>query len=263
MIYTVIARTDILSKYYEKKWDCSSEQPLNLITNQPYKDEFDISFDVKKLISDTKNEKTKKERMSAYTSLFFSLYNFFGLRPSEILRTEYSKPYIREKVSFSISHAGELTAVSLSSDTEVGVDIQERISERIGERVDKRFLNGFEFSLGDINISYLYLTVDCNGNLELIPLKDFENEFFEIEDVRFCYGLPEKLLQSSDLRCTERWTVAEAILKLYGRGFGDLNKLTKNTKQVVCSVNSILFGEKIYLITTAIVKSPLCKQLLT
>ena len=201
--------------------------------------------------------------MSAYTSLFFSLYKLFNVKPSEILRTEYSKPYIRENVYFSISHAGELTAVSLSSDNEIGVDIQERISKRIGERVDERFLNGFEFSLGDIDISYLYLTVDGNGKLELIPFKNIENEFLVIEDVRLCFGLPDKLLQSLDISFTERWSVAEAILKLYGRGFGDLNKLTKNTNIVICSVNSILFDDKIYLIAAAIEKSPLCKQMLT
>ena len=254
MIYTVIARTDILTKYYEKKWDCSTEQPLNLIKIQEENDGFDISPDVRKYISDTKNEKTKKERMSAYTSLFFSLYKLFNVRPSEILRTEYSKPYIRENVYFSISHAGELTAVSVSSDTEVGVDIQERISEKIGEKVDKRFLNGFEYNEGHIDINYFYLSLDEYEDLLLHPLLDKENKFLENINIHFYNELPHNLPFILETEYTKKWTAAEAVSKLFGRGLGYFSKLPENTKYTICSFKTILIGDKLFYIANAIEK---------
>lgn len=154
MIYTVISRTDILTEYFDKL-DCK---------------EGIFSEDVLEYISDTKNHKVRCERISAYTSLLYSLEKIFGLKPKRIMRTDKGKPFIEEGVSFSLSHTNGLCAVTLSDSQEVGVDIQELISEKTGERVTGRFLSKLNFSEADIKITFLYLRYNSSDELTLIPL---------------------------------------------------------------------------------------------
>jgi phosphopantetheinyl transferase len=265
MIYTVIARTDVISKYF-RSWDCSTEQPLNLIKVSSDGDEIRISPDIINYINVTGNEKTKKERISAYTSLFFTLDTLFNIKPSEILRTEFSKPYIRENIFFSISHADDLTAVSLSDDMEVGVYIQWLISEKRGNKIENRFLSNFEYYEKNFDISYLYLTVDKDERLIFIPFSDFsdkpnirellnsheKNIEGKIEDIALTLYDNEK---HDDTSFTKKWTAAEAMLKLHGGGLSDLKMIADVSKTSECNFKFINLGEKKYVLANAIYKN--------
>jgi phosphopantetheinyl transferase len=259
MIYTVIARTDILSKYFGL-WDCSSEQPLNLIKKS--EEESIISPDIVKYINETGNEKTKKERISAYTSLFFSLYTIFNVKPNEILRTEFSKPYIREKVFFSISHADELTVVSISDVTEIGVDIQGLISEERGRKIEDRFLSDFEYLEENFDVSYLYLTVDGEGKLRFLPLtEDFDMSIINgayKQTQNNCETIENEILTLSEdenldlTHYTKIWTAAEAMSKLHGGGLSDFKRINEIAKSSLCRHNCIKLFNETYILTNAI-----------
>lgn len=254
MVYTVIARTDILNKYFEK-WDCSKEQPLNLINDDGMYDEFIPSPDVMKYISDTKNEKTKKERISAYTTLFFSLYTIYNIKPKEILRTELDRPYIKEDVFFSISHSDAFTAVTLSDDFKVGTDIQECIAKDRGEKVVKRFLGNFSYEEADFGLKYLYITLNEDNNLSLYPIEKKNISDFNKDDI-FLFAEDDSIdnLFNEKISYTKMWTAAESMLKLNGGGLFDLSKLSEISKDSLCTFLSVRYNNRDYIVATSIYK---------
>lgn len=192
MIYVIINDLE------NTKRDCRTmRQPLNLLTGE-----------LKEYVENTKNEKTKSERIAAYSALLISLKELFSVENPEIERNENGKPYLKDgKVHFSISHFDGLSAVALSDSAEIGIDLQCPTDSEKEERIDKRFLNNIEFKKDDIDIKYFLLT---DGTLkEFSPQKSTENDFLF------------------------RWTFLEANIKCRGLNFScvkDINELSKGTR---------------------------------
>ena len=162
---TFIVDSRALEKYYENR-DCHW-QPLTLISDEIFE-----------YIERAGNKQSKLERFAAYSLLFSMSEKIFGVRIKSLGRNEFGKPFIKEltkiggkiavsqdenplkKISFSISHSGGFSAVTLSDEGECGVDIQVLPGRKTSERVEERFLRGIsfdgeigEFSFGEKGLS--------------------------------------------------------------------------------------------------------------
>ncbi len=203
MIYTIISSTK--KNRIEENRDCRAlRQPLSLLSKEL--DEF---------ISSTKNDSLRAERYLANTSLLCGLKAFFGIDNASVAKDPEGKPYLvyetenNPEIHISISHSEGVVAVSLSNESEIGVDIQYKISNERAERLSNRFFGDVEVHSEDIGVKYYYCHI-------------LENEaMFE-----------EIILEDADLQdYTTKWTYSESVMKLYGRGFGDLTILPDLIKQ--------------------------------
>ena len=142
-------------------------------------------------------------------------------------RGEYGKPKFSSlPISFSISHRGDVVAIILSDEGEVGVDLEAVIPSERAAGIEARFLKDLypeDGKIGNIEISFATLGADGEiRELEIIypadnpessdnPLKTTENDNYNLHITR--------IQPSHDI--TSRWTALEALLKLSGGGFAD------------------------------------------
>ena len=107
------------------------------------------------------------------------------------------------QIYISISHSDGVIAVSLSDEGEVGVDIQSEIPSDKANRLDKRFFTSVQPSTSELGIEYY-----------LCKISENDAKFEKIS-----------LTEPNITDFISKWTFCEAIMKLYGRGFGDLSRL--------------------------------------
>ena len=199
MIYLIIADKDSIKKDCLDMW-----QSCNL-----------FSGEIKEYISNTKNQKTKNERILSYTALLSSLKELFSVENIKLERNKNGKPYIKDSsIHISISHSDETCAIALSNEGEIGVDIQCRVDEERGERLSKRFLSEIQPRQDEMNIKYLYMTLTENAALfsEICLIKDNETDFLT------------------------KWVYLESVIKAYGLSFSDISKISEleqNTKTTI------------------------------
>ena len=202
MIYTIISST---KNRIEENRDCRAlRQPLSHLPKEL--DEF---------ISSTKNNSLRAERFLAYTSLLCGLKAFYGIDNASVKKDPEGKPYLvydsdsAPEIHISISHSEGTVAVSLSDEGEIGVDIQCKISAERAERLKNRFFGDVEVHSENIGVKYYYCHISENeALLEEVILEDAEGQDY-----------------------TTRWAYSESVMKLYGRGFGDLTILSNLAKQ--------------------------------
>ena len=215
MIYTIISST---KNRIEENRDCRAlRQPLSHLPKEV--DEF---------ISSTKNDSLRAERFLAYTSLLCGLKVFYGIDNASVKKDLEGKPYLvydsdnAPEIHISISHSEGTVAVSISDEGEIGVDIQCKISAERAERLKDRFFGDVEIHSGNIGVKYYYCHISENeALLEEVILEDADSQDY-----------------------TTRWAYSESVMKLYGRGFGDLTILSNLAKQckneVKRSIDSLL-----------------------
>ena len=215
MIYTVISDINNFKSAREsaQKRDCHNQwQPLTLIPK-----------DVISYIENSKNDEVRLERFTAYSTLFFALFELYGKKEVVLCRTDSGNPYLVEngktsKIRISLSHSDGLAAVALSDEGDIGVDIQSEIDKSRAERLEKRFF-------ADINIKE-----------EIFPHKLFMLSFTE-ENVK----LEEfKNVEAKLDGFTAKWAYCESIMKCDGGGFGSLDKipnLQEKTKTIIYKIN--------------------------
>ena len=228
MIYTIISTTE--KNKIEENRDCRVlRQPLSLLPKEL--DEF---------INNTKNDNLRTERYLAYTTLLSGLKEFFGIDGVLIDKNSEGKPYLvyepkkyqknedllgqytsyqknidysekfsqektqaenKEKIHISISHSDGAVAVSISDEGEIGVDIQSKISPEKANRLSDRFFGDVEALDEDLNVKYYYGDIeDAMAIFTKINLDDADRQDY-----------------------TTKWAYSESVMKLYGRGFGDLS----------------------------------------
>ena len=88
MIYTVISDINNFKSAREsaQKRDCHNQwQPLTLIPR-----------DVISYIENGKNDEVRLERYTAYSTLFFALFELYGKKDLTLCRTDSGKPYLIE-----------------------------------------------------------------------------------------------------------------------------------------------------------------------
>ena len=245
MIYTVIAEASQLCKKEvpapeislnghnlpnSQNRDCRYErQPLSLIPQE-----------VREYIEQTKNERIKAERLCAYTTLFLSLNHFFGIENCRLERTSQGKPYIvlpddsvgdissgeYRNIFISLSHSDGVTAVCLSDEGDVGVDLQSEIDPERAERLKKRFFTDVKISDAELGVKYF-----------LCSYSDESSSFMEIQ-----------LPKSEQKDFTDLWAYCESVIKLYGKGFDNFEKNEKKLKKTRSEAKKIDFFEKKYVI---------------
>lgn len=216
MIYTVIAYLG--ENRIEAKRDCRVfRQPLSLLPTE-----------IKAYIKNTKNESVRAERELAYTTLFASLKKFFDIEKTNIGRTADGKPYlVGSSIHFNISHSDGVVAVCLSDEGEVGVDLQSEIDPEREKRLENRFFPDFKPMSENINVNYYFLRIEDGEAV-------FEELFPSLPDGCF----------------TVKWTAAESLMKLYGKGFADSSALPRLSEKSKTEMKSITLGKVFYLATS-------------
>ena len=193
MIYTVIA-TLSENRIETKSRDCRIiRQPLSL-----------LPAEISKYIEKTKNLSVKAERSLAYTTLFCALRVFYSIDGAHIERNEYGKPYLADSdIHISLSHSDGSVAVCLSDEGEVGIDIQAEIDESRAERLKNRFFTDLAVKNDNPNVEYYFCKIsDDEAIIESIDRP-----------------------KTADGSFTAKWAYAETLMKLHGRGFGDISRL--------------------------------------
>lgn len=220
MIYTVI-----------KNMDCPlPRQSIEIIPNS-----------VIKYIESARNEKTKKERLYAYTTLFFSLRELYKITDCSIARTEYGKPYLVSPngtsplPEISISHSDGIVAVSLSDEGEIGVDVQNEIDTLRAEKLMERFFRGVRTNVNFQPVSYLSLNTDSDGRL-----------YLSMDETR----------SESELGFTHKWALCESALKCKGGGFSDIGQINNIIEAISADVRTIEYQGKTFAISTAKYNKP-------
>ena len=199
MIYLVIADIQSIEK------DCRvSRQSCNL-----------FSKEIKDYIENTKNDQTRTERFIAYSSLFYSLKEFYSVNNAKLVKNENGKPSIVDSdIQISLSHCDGVCTIVFSDEGEIGVDIQSPLDEAKAERLNARFLSEIQPKQEEIEIKCFYMTFSDNGaEFTEITLKNSPNEDF-----------------------LSKWVYTESVIKAFGLTFSDIskiNELSKNTKTAI------------------------------
>ena len=206
MIYTVIATLGE-NRIETKNRDCRIvRQPLSLLQGE-----------IKEYTDRPTNENARAERRLAYTTLLCALKSFYNVENPRIAVNEYGKPYIADcGLYFNLSHSDGSVAVCISDEGEVGVDIQSEIDPERAKRLEGRFFTDLSVKSEDIDIQYYFL------------------------DIRDGEAILGEITLPTAVECfTAKWSYAESLMKLYGRGFADtsnVSKLCNNARSVVKSV---------------------------
>ena len=213
MIYTVISTIN--------EMDCR-------ILRQPC---LYLPAEVERYILDTKNNKTREERLTAYTLLSASLEKFCGINDWNIEKNAYGKPILVTKgkennLYINISHSEGVVAVVLSDEGEVGVDLQSEIPPGTEDRLKKRFF-AFDIRTADnFTPAYFFFDRECNfTELAINP----------IEKISF----------------TDKWSLSEAVMKCDGRGFSSLPELEKLQREMDITVKRFSLDKVNYSLSVA------------
>ena len=275
MICTFIVDSENVKHFYEKR-DCHIWQPLTL-----------ISAETLDYIKNTKNETTRLERFAAYSLLFFAASEIFGVKILRIDRNKNGKPFIAEakktheprEIYFSISHSGDLCAVTLSDEGECGVDIQVEPKNYMAQRIEKRFLSSPILSeaiesAGIFEVKNSLLSEEDSHFCEpVLPGKTRVHKafiYFAVADnVGFVFSVPQKMgvlfptlpagehssVVDSEAKkkhnTLKKWTACEAILKCCGGGFGDFCLIEEMALKYVLISLELSLRDRIYSLTVA------------
>ena len=122
---------------------------------------------------------------------------------SATTQAESEKNKAAKQICISISHSNGVIAVSLSDEGEVGVDIQGDISPDRAARLDKRFFSTVQAVGSKLNVEYY-----------LCKITENEAKFEKIS-----------LTEPKTTDFNSKWVFCESVMKLHGRGFGDISRL--------------------------------------
>lgn len=94
-----------------------------------------------------------------------------------VSRTAAGKPYIEgAPLHFNLSHSGDAVALAISTEGEVGVDVQLAIDQTRSERLSSRFFTAPITTERLYDVEYLYVTADdCGIIFEQIAKSDSES----------------------------------------------------------------------------------------
>ena len=206
------------------------------------------------LLPEGERKRLEKERIGKERSLsFFSrilLMKIYeekmGKKIPEISYTEEGKPYFRNDVcSFSVSHDKNLVVVALSDEGDVGIDVQSFDgNEAAIKRIEKRFLEDIpacEEKTKKANIKFDYFKLGALDKSINLEKRDKNELFFKCEKI-----------QNKDFLL--RWTKLEALLKLVGCGFKELNNVNKYLQNVDFETSFLQHGGRCFSLTLAFYK---------
>lgn len=228
MIYTIIS--DVYGREIDvNKRDCRIlRQPLPC-----------FSREIEEYISKTSNENLKNERFCAYVSLFSALKQFFDLDSPIIKRAESGKPYLDNSpdIYFNISHSNGVVALTISSEGQVGVDVQSETNDEKQERLEKRFLS-------DIKIPNQKEQTTTKNQKINYYISKINGESIEFCKIHLNNADPEVF--------TSKWTYAESIIKLTGNGFADISNVSAIAENSKTSIKKFSVDNTKFALSTSI-----------
>ena len=168
--------------------------------------------------------------------LFSAAREIFGEEnpPKNIKKCEFGKLKFTNYgsfVDFSFSHSGDILALLISDECEVGVDIEIKKDE-VHEGAQKRFLKDFTPNLVELK----------NIKLNFVSSLSFEKkDINEVENIKRC----------DPCEFLARWTALEATVKMSGDGLSAAKRVGEIAKKAELSSFSLsLFGEE-YIVSIA------------
>lgn len=177
----------------------------------------------------------------------------------EVSRTPAGKPYINGIcLYFNLSHSGDIVALAISTDRDVGVDVQLKIDPTRAERLSSRFFTTpiATDTLGDVE--YLYASADDSGIVFQNITRDNAESAYPAADrsVSIAAVAPDSetvdaLVLSDGDEYTVRWSIGEAILKCDGRGFEAIGELDCLAEGIATSSVILRIRDKEYALTVA------------
>lgn len=221
MIYTVIFDSRKRENSIRIKKDCRALRQSIL----------PLSAEISEYIDKAKNQSVNEERRAAYTSLLCSLKLFFDIDDARIVRDDSGKPrLLDDEVYFNISHSDGVTAVTLSDECEVGVDIQCQIEKNREKALEKRFIGDLKIKNERLDLKF-YLCDENNGYFD----------FYEVDiDISECDSFSDK------------WVVLESLLKLSSGGFGDLHRTKNLAENTLTDIRKIKIDNKYFSLANSI-----------
>ena len=139
----------------------------------------------------------------------------------------------RKKIYIGISHSDGVSAVCLSDEGEVGIDIQSVMNDEQGEKLNNRFFPDVRVENTDIGVRYYFCSfTEDDAMLEMIDL-DKTN--------RFCN--------------TVKWAYSESLIKLFGGGFSDLEMLRLNDAKTETEIKKCVIDREFILTVSTYKKS--------
>lgn len=187
-----------------------------------------------------------------------------------ISRTATGKPYIEgAPLHFNLSHSGDAVALVISTEGEVGVDVQLAIDLTRSERLSSRFFTAPIAIERLYDVEYLYVTADdCGIVFEHIARSDSESaDTDENKSASTTTPRPGNVKvdaptegdgkavsispPDADDEYTVKWSVGEAILKCDGRGFAAIGELQSIADHTNVSSVILNLGNDKYAVTVA------------
>ena len=199
-----------------------------------------ISKNIIGYIENTTDQDQKKARFCAYSSLFFALCEIFDEKNADIRFSEDGKPYLincDKKIYISVSHCIGLSAVCMSDDGEVGIDIQDEIDLERADRLKNRFFKDLEIKNNLQNENKILIFEFSDGIPALTT-----------------FGEKDLAIIDSTLDFTEKWSLAESLLKCDGGGFGMAGDVSKIQKSCYSSTVRLMRENKAFALSISIKK---------
>lgn len=172
---------------------------------------------------DIKNPRHRRERIFSYLLLSYAYSEWQGegrISPlPEILRDEYGRPHFSDfELDFNLSHDGNMTALVISDEGRVGIDIAE-----IRDTVSDRLIGMCEEHFKNMHLSTLYSSPDR------LAAEVLEMAYSKADGI---YKKGEKTVTRVPISdFFSEWTTLEAISKADGRGLALVKKIDFENKE--------------------------------
>ena len=222
-------------------------------------------------VKETKNEKLKNERLFAYSLLERLYKTVYRDKLPTVTFSESGKPYLTGcSIGISLSHTDSLVLAAISDTGEVGCDAEIYPDERREEKLEERFLKDFHMlprddTGSDIILIPFYFDFESGEVKTYTPEGEndrvdtvFSPGAYFVKALAHCGKVPIKTdnvhgdgwylssVEFGDVcKFVHKWTCAEALLKLSGKGFSDYNSLHMIQKQSTTYTFTLdAFGKK-------------------
>lgn len=216
-------------------------------------------------VEKTKNINEKTLRTGAYVLLSELYKRFFGKETPRIIYTGDGKPFFEGKNNenktlqsmsrFNISHDEIISAVAICDENlSIGIDVQSVSRGKVRvEKIADRFLASIrnfdtvsnregkqsDLKIDEASVTFIYY-IYKNGAL------------FEVPYTLFSSTEPSDSDEGSDF--LKKWTFLESVLKMSGRGFGDISSAERLIAESKSKTVTFARNNRLYALSVSIEK---------
>ena len=175
-------------------------------------------------VGKTKNENLRRQRIASYMLLSYAYGEMFSDSMPPIERDENGRPFfVGKDIDFNLSHDKDISALVISDEWRVGIDVQclsANVTPRLIDKADNLYAK----------ISPFVLNLDgAFDSLQVKTLALFdENGELRFEEVD-SFIVDEVASFDKTLKFFSRWSLIEAVSKAYGEGISGIKKIAENS----------------------------------